>query len=56
MIDCTELSEESWAIMEALRNAGCAQIVYDALDEVPTENLNDMRRMINAILTDRLIE
>ena len=40
-------------IVEALHNATSGQQVFDALSELPTDNLREMRAMITCIINDR---
>jgi hypothetical protein len=40
-------------LVNALKNAGNGEIVFSALHSVPTENLEDIIGMINAILLHR---
>jgi len=47
------LSENSEHILIALQSVDCGQEVFDALNQVPTDNLNDMRKMIIQILKQR---
>jgi len=51
-----ETSEGTKLILLALESAECGQCVYDALLQVPTENLQDMWSMIEYILTQRGIK
>lgn len=44
------------AIVDALYSAGCGNIVFEALQHVPSDNLKDMHDMIIHILEHRAIE
>jgi hypothetical protein len=47
---------ESTRILDALHSASCAQVVYDALKQVPIDNLHDMFHMIEHILSESINE
>jgi hypothetical protein len=49
-----ELTKKSIAIVDALHSAGRGQDVYDALTQVPSDNLVDMAHMIHDILFERV--
>jgi hypothetical protein len=51
-----EQSEGTKLILLALQSAECGQCVYNALLQIPTENLHDMWEMIEYILTKRGIK
>jgi len=50
----TELTDKSKDIIAVLSTVDCAQDVYEALNQAPTENLKDMKNMINYILKNRI--
>jgi hypothetical protein len=49
-----ELSEGTKLILHALQSAECGNCVYEALLQIPTENLQHMADMIEHILDYRM--
>lgn len=47
------MKSQSHRIINALKSVECANDVFEALNYVPSENLNDMKEMINYILLHR---
>lgn len=47
------MNKKSKNLLESLYSVDCGGDVYEALKEVPTDNLKDMREMIDFILNKR---
>lgn len=47
------MTQESKAVLDALHNVKSGKDVFNALCEVPSENLHDMHEMITFIIVER---
>ena len=47
------MTQESKAVLDALHSVKSGKDVFNALCEVPSENLHDMRDMITFIIVER---
>lgn len=54
-VNCDENHDKIETLVNALHGAGCPQIVYNALSQVPEQNLRDMRSMIEDILIRKVV-